>query len=73
MKPFTSFLITIIVLLIPLALISRADETIASASAYFPETAYTFEPVVSGTVISHTYVVQNRGAALLEIQKVDTG
>lgn len=73
MKAFTSVLIATVFLLIPSTLISRADETIASASAYFPETAYTFEPVVSGTVISHTYVVRNRGAALLEIQKVDTG
>ncbi len=73
MKAINSFLIAIIFFVIPITIISRAEETIDSPAAYFPETAYTFQPVVSGTVISHAYVVRNRGTALLEIQKVDTG
>jgi hypothetical protein len=73
MKPINSFLIAITSILIPITIISQAEEAIDSPAAYFPETAYTFQPVVSGTVISHAYVVQNRGTAVLEIQKVDTG
>jgi hypothetical protein len=52
---------------------TQAEETTGTPSAYFPETAYTFQPVLSGQKISHAYVVQNKGTAALIIQKVHTG
>jgi hypothetical protein len=73
MRPINSILIAIFFSVVSLASLSLAEEAVDSPAAYFPETAYTFQPVVSGTVISHAYVVQNRGTAVLEIQKVDTG
>ena len=73
MKLINSFLIAIIFLLSPLATFSQADETPGAPSAFFPETAYTFQPVVSGTTVSHTYVVHNKGTDILKIQKVATG
>ena len=73
MKPFNFLLIVIIFLLSSLATLSQADETVGAPSAYFPETAYTFQPVISGTTVSHTYVVRNKGTVILEIQKVATG
>ena len=73
MKPINSLLIAIIFILSPLASLSQADETVGTPSAHFPETTYTFQPVVNGKVVSHSYVVQNKGSAILDIQKVDTG
>jgi hypothetical protein len=73
MKHVNSILIVFFLFLSFLTNIILADETAGTPNAYFPETAYKFEPVVSGQKISHTYVVQNKGTATLEIQKVDTG
>jgi hypothetical protein len=73
MKVINSFLIVIFLLLSSLTPLTQADETPGTPKAYFPETAYTFEPVISGEKISHTYVVQNKGSAPLVIQKVHTG
>jgi len=41
-------------------------------SAYFPAARYEFAPVVEGQEISHNFVIQNKGAAPLEVQKVKT-
>jgi hypothetical protein len=37
------------------------------------ETAYSFDPVVDGTLVTHDFVVRNEGEAVLNIQKVKTG
>lgn len=73
MKAIQSVLIAILFLLIALAGVSPAQEAAGVPVAFFPETTYTFDPVVSGTTVSHTYKVTNQGSAMLEIQKVGTG
>jgi hypothetical protein len=40
--------------------------------AYFPAASYEFTPVVEGQEVSHNFVIQNKGAALLEVQRVKT-
>ena len=40
--------------------------------AHFPATRYEFEPVVEGQEVSHNFVIQNKGTALLEVQRVKT-
>ncbi len=51
----------------------RADPKIPGVPvAYFPEKNYMFQPVVDGTVILHDYIVQNKGAATLLIERVKT-
>lgn len=51
----------------------RADPQISeSPAAYFPDKNYIFQSVVDGTVILHDYIVQNKGAATLLIQRVKT-
>jgi len=40
--------------------------------AYFPVVRYEFPPVVEGQDVSHNFVIQNKGTALLEVQKVKT-
>ena len=41
-------------------------------SVTVPQPQYNFEPVVDGTQVIHDYVIQNKGATTLEIQKVKT-
>jgi hypothetical protein len=41
-------------------------------SAYVPSAAFEFEPVVEGKEVVHDFVIQNKGAALLEVQSVRT-
>ena len=50
-----------------------SKQTPQSPSAFVPESSFTFAPVTDGTEISHSYVIQNRGNALLEIESVKTG
>ena len=41
-------------------------------SAYLPADRYEFAPVMEGKEVVHDFVVQNKGSAPLEIQKVKT-
>lgn len=41
--------------------------------AVLPETQYKFQPVPDGTQINHSFKIQNKGTAPLNIQKVRTG
>ena len=41
--------------------------------AYLPETVFEFKPVVEGTEIVHKFILQNRGDAVLEILKIESG
>ena len=43
-----------------------------SPSAYLPTARYEFPPVVEGQDVSHDFVIQNKGAATLEVQRVKT-
>jgi hypothetical protein len=43
-----------------------------SPSAYFPERYYTFKQVLDGTEIIHDFILQNKGDATLNINKVTT-
>lgn len=42
-------------------------------SVFVPESQYTFSPVLDGTEVTHDFVIQNKGDALLKIEKVRTG
>jgi hypothetical protein len=41
-------------------------------SAYMPSVHFEFEPVVEGKEVTHDFVIQNNGAALLQVQSVRT-
>jgi len=41
-------------------------------SAYLPAARYEFAAVVEGQEVSHNFVIQNKGTARLEVQKVKT-
>lgn len=44
-----------------------------AAMVHFPEKMHEFEPVVEGLKVTHDFVIQNKGTAVLQIQKVKTG
>jgi hypothetical protein len=45
----------------------------AAPSAYFPQTHYEFSPVLDGAVVVHEFVIQNKGTATLNVERVKTG
>jgi hypothetical protein len=45
----------------------------AGPSAFFPQTLYEFSPVLDGAKVVHEFVVQNKGTATLNIERVKTG
>ena len=40
--------------------------------AFFPETNYTFEEVFEGAIVLHSFILQNRGKATLNVKQVKT-
>ena len=44
----------------------------AAPAAVFPQTLYEFSPVLDGAEVVHEFVVQNKGNATLNIERVKT-
>jgi hypothetical protein len=65
--------VIILLFLMPLSALGEEIETVGTPQLYMPEKSYNFQSVVSGMEVSHTYVVQNKGTATLEIMRVATG
>lgn len=72
MKVKIIIILTVIILLIANT-IGAKDKTPVSPLALIGQTIYEFEPVVDGAEVTHDFVIQNKGAATLEIQKIITG
>lgn len=49
------------------------NKTLNSPSAFVPESSFKFGPVLDGTEITHDFIIQNKGTAVLNIEKVRTG
>ena len=45
----------------------------AQPSAFFPATSYEFSPVLEGNKVVHEFVIQNKGNAPLQVERVRTG
>jgi hypothetical protein len=45
----------------------------AGPVAFFPQTLYEFSPVLDGARVVHEFVIQNKGSATLNIERVKTG
>ena len=45
----------------------------AEPAVVFPQTLYEFSPVLDGAEVVHEFVVQNKGTATLNIERVKTG
>ena len=70
---FKTFLIAITCVFL-MVTVSRAETTPASQlpSAFLPVTTFNFAEVVEGTEIVHDFIILNKGAGPLNIQKVKT-
>ena len=55
------------------AAVGFGDQEDAGPVAFFPQTLYEFSPVLDGAKVVHEFVVQNRGSATLNIERVKTG
>jgi hypothetical protein len=44
-----------------------------SPHAVLPEQIFEFEPVIEGTIITHDFILQNKGMAPLVIHKIKIG
>jgi hypothetical protein len=48
-------------------------ENNAAPSVFFPETHHEFSPVLEDTTVVHDFVIQNKGNAMLNVDRVKTG
>jgi len=48
-------------------------ENDAAPSVFFPETHFEFTPVLEGSMVVHDFVIQNKGSAALNVDRVKTG
>jgi len=48
-------------------------ENDAAPSVFFPETRYEFSPVLEDAKVVHDFVIQNKGNATLNVERVKTG
>lgn len=55
------------------ALAAPGEEARGTASASFPEPAYTFEAVFEGAAVLHEFVIRNKGNGVLDVNKVSGG
>ena len=69
---FRIFVIIAIAFFLASTTIGAENNLSAKPSVLVPQSQYNFEPVVDGTQVIHDYVIQNKGATTLEIQKVKT-
>ena len=42
-------------------------------SVFFPQTQYEFSQVLDGDKVVHDFVIQNKGPAILKVERVKTG
>ena len=63
----------------PSRLVSDAERAMelvgahAAPSVFFPETHFEFTPVLEGSLVVHDFVIQNKGNATLNVDRVKTG
>jgi len=62
-----------LIYIMTLPVFSFGSEEQGRPNATVPDSSHEFEPVLDGTHIVHDFVVLNKGSAVLEIEKVETG
>ena len=73
MKLKTTAVLLVVFFLTLFATVSMGTQDQPNASAFFPETSYEFAPVLDGAKVVHEFVIQNKGLAPLNIERVKTG
>lgn len=72
-KTFFFFALAFCILFFETGSFGAENKTLNSPSAFVPESRYVFTPVLDGTEITHDFIIQNKGSAVLNIEKVRTG
>jgi hypothetical protein len=67
------FALAVIIGMTLFAAVSFGDQQDAGPVAFFPQTHHEFSPVLDGAKVVYEFVVQNRGSATLNIERVRTG
>jgi hypothetical protein len=70
-KPVIACLFLIYIMTLPVFSYGSGDQERPNAAV--PDSSYEFESVLDGAQIIHDFVVLNKGSAVLEIEKVETG
>lgn len=73
LKFFTAFSLIFCIVFFGAGAFGGVEPTSRQPSAVAPESKYAFDPVIDGTEITHDFVIQNKGNALLKIERVKTG
>jgi len=53
--------------------VGLSAETDEAPSVFFPETHFKFSPVLEDSMVVHEFVIQNKGDATLNVDRVKTG
>lgn len=56
-----------------LSVFSYGSDEQGRPDAAVPDSSHEFVPVLEGAQIVHDFIIQNKGGAVLEIAKVETG
>ena len=70
-KPLIACFFLIYIITLPVFCYGSENRGLPHASVV--DSSYQFEPVLDGAKIIHDFVVLNKGNAVLEIEKVETG
>ena len=73
MRCKTCLLAAVAILLIFSVAVCFAAENDAAPSVFFPETHFEFSAVLEGSMVVHEFVIQNKGNATLNVDRVKTG
>jgi len=72
-KPYAVAILILCVLFSASSYSETQKGALKSPSAYVPKSGYQFEPVLEGTLVTHGFIIQNKGSAPLKIVRVKTG
>ena len=72
-KMLAVFFVAFSILLFGTGTVGLTGQSLQTPSVLIPESRYTFSPVLSGSEITHDFIIQNKGDAPLAIEKVRTG
>ena len=73
MRCKTCLLAAVAILLIFSVAVCLGAENDAAPSVFFPETRYEFSTVLEDAKVVHDFVIQNKGNATLNVERVKTG
>lgn len=72
---FKNFACCIVILFFVLVSNAFAEKTEEGQlpKAYFPENIFTFDKILEGNEVIHDFIIENKGNAVLNVEKVRTG